>query len=104
VDAFTVGGGAITGNNVTIESRLNVDASGNPQYRIYNGSTVAPAYGTVTLAGAALAAGAAGGTISVYNSPTMDTGVGAGTVVNATNHVVVRSVSFERAQTDGLSV
>src|SRR5439155_3788503 len=103
-DLFTVGGGAISADDVSFSSRVNVDDLGNPIVPTYKGSPVAPAYATVTLASAALLGSVAGGTVIVANSPTVETGVGSGTSVDADGTLTVKSDVYQRSQADALSV
>ena len=111
--AFTVGGGSVSGRNVTFNSRVNVDASGTPIAPTYtyntvigNGqtATVAPAFARVTLGNIALGFGVSGGLVTVIDSPVVETTVASGTQITATGAVTVRSQSFGDSQSDGQAV
>ena len=114
VKAFTVGGGSVSGRNVTFNARSNVDASGNPisPTHVYNsvlgaGSTnvVAPAFARVSLPlNVGLFAGVAGGFTRAENSPIVFTSVASGTQITATTLLKVRSDSFGDAQIDALAL
>ena len=112
VSAFTVGGGLLSGNSVSLVSRVNTDASGNPISPTYTYNTilgdnlptvVAPSFARVSLGALALGAGVAGGLATAVNSPVVTTRVGSGTNVTATS-LEVRSRVFGDAQVDALSI
>src|SRR5260221_13955638 len=83
VGAFAVGHNTISGNGLTMSTRLNVDRFGvevRPTYHPLFGSptTVTPAYVTVFLGDAALGAGVAAGDVEAGDSATGPTGGGPG--------------------------
>ena len=96
IRSFTVGGGAISANNVTLTSRHNVDEFGNAL-------SLTPAFGETTLGSASLGVGVAGAIVTVENSPTIETKVGSGTTINATDAVSLASQSFQLADVDGFT-
>ena len=87
--SFTVSGGSISGADVKILSHVNRDDSGNRNPVAGQTNSYAQGYsGTYAIVGVAV------NNIEAVNSPSVDTYLGAGTTVNASGTVTIRSRVF----------
>ena len=103
VEAFTVGGGSITGP-VDVIAKLNTDDGGNHVNPTWEGETVTPTFVKVRLGAAALLGSATGGVITAASNPKVKAAVGTGTAISTTGAVNVKSLVNNQATADGMSV
>ena len=104
VRAFTERTGSLSGRDVKLTATLNVATDGSLIGQTVSGVQHGPAYAKVTLGSGALLGTAAGAIVTVTNSPTVESTVGASTTVTATRDVAVKSNSYALAEADGRSL